>query len=57
MVISVISGSIWPVFVNMDENEVVNKQMVMIEIYGNFQTVCETPGYFHTHVGSEIYNE
>lgn len=57
MVISVISVSIRPVFVNMDENEVVNKQMVMIEIYGNFQTVCETPGYFHTHVGSESYNE
>lgn len=57
MVISVISGSIRPVFVNMDENEVVNKQMVMIEIYGNFQTVSKTPGCFLTHVGSESYNE
>lgn len=57
MVISVISGSIRPVFVNMDENEVVDKQMVMIEIYGNFQTVSETPGCFHTHEGSESYNE
>lgn len=56
MVISVISGSIRPVFVNMDENEDVNKQMVMIE-NGNLQTVSETPGCFHTHVGSESYNE
>lgn len=36
VIISIISGNIRPVFVNMDTNEVANKQIVVIEIYGIF---------------------